>query len=116
MNARVQRIRVNTRKKERRGSMAQLLYKMALAFLSYSFFKIVFNNTPIHNIFIQKFKINNRKRMLTYNFIFYIIISMVFLGIELLIKGAVPRHIYSYYIGMGILFASIDRCRSFIDN
>ncbi len=96
--------------------MTQLLYKIALAFLSYSFFRIVFNKTPIHNIFMQKFRINNRKRMLTYNFMFYIIISMIFLGIELYMKGAVPKHIYSYYIGMGILFASIDRCRAYIDN
>ncbi len=96
--------------------MLEILYKVALAFLSYQVAKIVFNNTKIHNVFVQKLKLNNRKRMLMYNFLFYIILSMILLGIELLIKGAVPRHIYSYYIGMGILFASIDRCRAFIDS
>ncbi len=93
-----------------------ILYKVAVAYLSYSLFKIIFNNTSFHNMFIQKFNINDKKNMLKYNFIFYIIISMILLGIELLIRGAIPKHIYSYYIGMGILFASIDRCRGYLDS
>ncbi len=96
--------------------MIIIIYKIILAYVSYTMFKLFFNNTKFYDFFAKKVNMSTKKRMYVSNFMLYLLVTMSLLGVEMFIRGYGITNIYSYYIGLGLLFSAVDKGRGYIEN